>query len=168
MGWDISNAQRWSAKHGQPGNGTCYSKDIRPTAYDTVRWPLRLLRARVPWFRIARSAGPADSMPGSAGLPPSLASAQPQSAVPVISILLALWCGPSAWTSLTTPRGFPCFVRFPCVHAVATTPAQRLGVLLRSLRPVVSAFPDMAVGSACASSGFAALPSSLARSHETA
>jgi hypothetical protein len=41
-------------------------------------------------------------------------------------------------------------VRFPCVHAVATTPAQRLGVLLRSLHPAVSAFPDMAVGSACA------------------
>jgi hypothetical protein len=40
-------------------------------------------------------------------------------------------------------------VRFPCVHAVATTPAQRLGVLLRSLHPAVSAFPDMAVGSAC-------------------
>src|SRR4029077_7543056 len=54
------------------------------------------------------------------------------------------------WSSLTTPRGFPCFVRFPCVHAVATTPAQRLSVLLRSLRSVVSAFPDMAVGSACA------------------
>jgi len=28
-------------------------------------------------------------------------------------------------------------VRFPCVHAVATTPAQRLGVLLRSLHPAV-------------------------------
>ena len=28
---------------------------------------------------------------------------------------------------LTTPWGFPCCVRFPCVHAVATTPAQRLG-----------------------------------------
>ena len=41
---------------------------------------------------------------------------------------------------LRYPRGFPCFVRFPCVHAVATTPAQRLGVLLRSLRPAVSAF----------------------------
>ena len=27
---------------------------------------------------------------------------------------------------LTTPWGFPCCVRFPCVHAVATTPAQRL------------------------------------------
>ena len=34
----------------------------------------------------------------------------------------------SGWSSLTTPRGFPCFVRFSCVHAVATTPAQRLGV----------------------------------------
>src|SRR5258705_13362880 len=34
---------------------------------------------------------------------------------------------------MTTPWGFPCFVRFPCVHAVATTPAQRLGVLLRSV-----------------------------------
>ena len=38
----------------------------------------------------------------------------------------------SGWSSLTTPRGFPCCVRFPCVHAAATTPAQRLGVLLRS------------------------------------
>jgi len=26
-----------------------------------------------------------------------------------------------------TPWGFPCCVRFPCVHAAATTPAQRLG-----------------------------------------
>src|SRR6202022_381018 len=53
---------------------------------------------------------------------------------------------------LTTLWGFPCFVRFPCVHAVATTPAQRLGVLLRSLHPAVSAFPERVVGSACASS----------------
>src|SRR6202040_179308 len=28
---------------------------------------------------------------------------------------------------LSTSRGFPCCVRFPGVHAVATTPAQRLG-----------------------------------------
>src|ERR1700680_2926059 len=41
----------------------------------------------------------------------------------------------SGWSSLTTPWGLPCCVRFPCVHAVATTPAQRLGVLLRSLHP---------------------------------
>ena len=33
----------------------------------------------------------------------------------------------SGWSSLTTPWGLPCCVRFPCVHAVATTPAQRLG-----------------------------------------
>src|SRR5205807_8668699 len=38
----------------------------------------------------------------------------------------------SGWSSLTTPWGLPCCVRFPCVHAVTTTPAQRLGVLLRS------------------------------------
>src|SRR5712692_1113669 len=56
----------------------------------------------------------------------------------------------SGWSSLTTPWGFPCFVRFPCVHAAATTPAQRLGVLLRSLHPAVSAFPERVVGSACA------------------
>jgi hypothetical protein len=30
-------------------------------------------------------------------------------------------------SSLSRPQGFPCCVRFPCVHAVATTPAQRLG-----------------------------------------
>src|SRR5580692_3805611 len=52
----------------------------------------------------------------------------------------------------TTPWGFPCCVRFPCVHAVATTPAQRLGGLLRSFTPAVSAFPERVVGSACASS----------------
>src|SRR6202011_2116920 len=32
----------------------------------------------------------------------------------------------------TTLWGFPCFVRFPCVHTAATTPAQRLNVSLRS------------------------------------
>lgn len=29
-----------------------------------------------------------------------------------------------------TPRGFPCCMRFPCVHAVATTPAQQLGNII--------------------------------------
>ena len=58
----------------------------------------------------------------------------------------------SGWSSLTSPWGFPCCVRFPCVHAVATTPAQRLGVLLRSLHLAVSAFPERVIGSACASS----------------
>jgi hypothetical protein len=53
---------------------------------------------------------------------------------------------------LTTPWGFPCCVRFPCVHAVATTPAQRPGVTVRSFIPAVSAFPERVVGSACASS----------------
>src|SRR5258708_10762694 len=33
----------------------------------------------------------------------------------------------SGWSSLTTAWGLPCCVRFPCVHAVATTPARRLG-----------------------------------------
>jgi len=43
--------------------------------------------------------------------------------------------------------GFPCFVRFPCVHAAAITPAQRLNVSLRSFHPDVSVFPDRVVGS---------------------
>src|SRR5215472_3572807 len=34
--------------------------------------------------------------------------------------------------TLTTSWGLPCCVRFPCVHAVATTPAQRLGGSFRS------------------------------------
>jgi hypothetical protein len=38
----------------------------------------------------------------------------------------------SGWSSLTTPWGFPCCVRFPSVHAAATTPARRLNVSLRS------------------------------------
>src|ERR1039458_6295015 len=56
----------------------------------------------------------------------------------------------SGWSLQTTPWGFPCCVRFPCVHAVATTPAQRLGVLFALLHPAVSAFPERVVGSACA------------------
>jgi hypothetical protein len=40
-----------------------------------------------------------------------------------------------AWLLLTTPWGFPCCVRFPCVHAVATTPAQRLGSSLSFSQP---------------------------------
>jgi hypothetical protein len=35
----------------------------------------------------------------------------------------------SGRSSLTTSRGLPCRVRFPCVHAVATAPAQRLGLV---------------------------------------
>ena len=38
----------------------------------------------------------------------------------------------SGWSSPTTPRGFPCCVRFPCVHAAATTPARRLAAPLCS------------------------------------
>src|SRR4029077_6929269 len=53
----------------------------------------------------------------------------------------------SSWSLLTTPWGFPCCVRFPCVHAVATTPAQRLGILFALLHPAVSAFPERVVGS---------------------
>ena len=34
---------------------------------------------------------------------------------------------------LITHWGFPCCVRFPCVHAAATTPVQRLGVFLARL-----------------------------------
>jgi hypothetical protein len=39
----------------------------------------------------------------------------------------------------------------PCLHAAANTPVQQLGVL-RSSHPAISAFPDMAAGSACTSS----------------
>ena len=48
------------------------------------------------------------------------------------------------------PWGLPCFVRFPCVPAATSTPAQRLNVLLRSFHPEVSVFPDRIVGSTCA------------------
>src|SRR5205823_14754290 len=34
---------------------------------------------------------------------------------------------------LITHGGFPCCVRFPCVHAAASTPVQRLGVVLARL-----------------------------------
>jgi len=43
-------------------------------------------------------------------------------------------------------------VRFPCVHAAATTPVQRTGVLVAQNHPSVSAFPDSTIVSACTSS----------------
>src|SRR5713101_4537392 len=42
------------------------------------------------------------------------------------------------------------FGGFPCVHAAATTPAQRLNLSLRSFHPDVSVFPERVVGSTCA------------------
>src|ERR1700729_1495826 len=39
----------------------------------------------------------------------------------------------SGRSSLTTPWGFPCCARFPCVRAAATTPVQRLGVVVAHL-----------------------------------
>src|SRR3954451_13990698 len=43
-------------------------------------------------------------------------------------------------------------MRFPCVHAAATTPVQQLGVVLAHFPPAVSAFPERGIGSACTSS----------------
>jgi hypothetical protein len=40
-------------------------------------------------------------------------------------------------------------VHSPCVHAAATTPAQRLGYS-SLVHPAVSAFPERVIGSACA------------------
>ena len=42
--------------------------------------------------------------------------------------------------SPATPRGFPCFVRFPCVHAAATTPVRRMGVVF-ALSPNRTSLP---------------------------
>src|SRR6202521_3113641 len=57
----------------------------------------------------------------------------------------------SGWSSLTTPWGFPCCVRFPCVHAAATTPVQRLGVFLAHLTQPCQPSPEGVAGSACTS-----------------
>src|SRR5215469_2644183 len=53
---------------------------------------------------------------------------------------------------LITHWGFPCCVRFPCVHAAATTPVQRTGALAAQTYPSVSAFPETTIGSVCTSS----------------
>jgi hypothetical protein len=58
----------------------------------------------------------------------------------------------SSWSSLTTPWGFPCCVRFPCVRAATTAPVQQMGVSFALNHPSVSAFPERVVGSACTSS----------------
>src|SRR5260370_1146557 len=79
----------------------------------------------------------------------------------------------SGATTLITQWGFPCCVGFLCVHAAATTPVQRTGVLLAQTCPAVSAFPDSTIGSACTStfSRFAqrllALRPAHSRSHQT-
>ena len=64
-------------------------------------------------------------------------------------------------------------MRFPCVHAAATTPVQQMGVVLAQNHPSVSAFPDSTFGSACTStfSRFAqrllALRPAHSRSHQS-
>src|SRR5437762_1521245 len=83
---------------------------------------------------------PPPALPGSTGTT-TLSATPPRPTCPSRAF---------GWSSLTTPWAFPCCVRFPCVHAVATTPAQRLGVLFALLHPAVSAFPERVVGSACA------------------
>ena len=45
-----------------------------------------------------------------------------------------------------THWGFPCCVRFPCVHAAATTPVQRLGVVLAHLTQPCQPSPEGAPG----------------------
>ena len=52
----------------------------------------------------------------------------------------------SGWSSLTTPWGFPCCVRFPCVRAAATTPAQRLGVVFAHLTQPCQPSPKTSSG----------------------
>jgi hypothetical protein len=44
--------------------------------------------------------------------------------------------GPPVGHPATTPRGFLCCVRFPCAHAVATTPAQEGEALRRSFAQI--------------------------------
>ncbi len=58
----------------------------------------------------------------------------------------------SGWSSLTSPWGFPCCVRFPCAYAAATTPVQRLGVLFALLTQPCQPSPERVVESACTSS----------------
>ena len=52
----------------------------------------------------------------------------------------------SGCSSLITHRGFPCCVRFPCVHAAATTPVQRLGVLIAHLTQPCQPSPEGSPG----------------------
>src|SRR6202023_751596 len=50
-----------------------------------------------------------------------------------------------------THWGFPCCVRFPCVHAAATTPVQRLGVVFARVTQPCQPSPEGVAGSACTS-----------------
>src|SRR5215469_5230528 len=42
---------------------------------------------------------------------------------------------------LITHWGFPCCVRFPCVHAAATTPVQQMGVFVAHTCPIHISLP---------------------------
>src|SRR6202030_473153 len=57
----------------------------------------------------------------------------------------------SGLSSRITHWGFPCCVRFPCVHAAATTPVQRLGAFLARLTQPCQPSPEGVAGSACTS-----------------
>ena len=89
-------------------------------------------RLKIPEFRRVTPISSPSSLPASAlnqgpfPLPalPGLVGTTSLSATPE---RLSLLSRALRWSSLTTPRGFPCCARCPCVHAVATTPAQRLG-----------------------------------------
>ena len=58
----------------------------------------------------------------------------------------------SGWSSLPTPWGFQCCVRFPSCACYRQYPGAAAGRRLRSSRPTVSTFPERAIGSACTSS----------------
>ena len=47
---------------------------------------------------------------------------------------------------MTTPGGFPCCVRFPCVRAAATTPVRRLGVVFAHITQPCQPSPGHRVG----------------------
>src|SRR6202030_4289154 len=57
----------------------------------------------------------------------------------------------SGLSPLITHGGFPCCVRFPGVHAAATTPVQQLGVFLALLTQPCQPSPEGVAGSACTS-----------------
>ena len=52
----------------------------------------------------------------------------------------------SGWSSLTTLWGFPCCGRFPCVRAAASTPVQRLGVVVAHLTQPCQPSPKLRSG----------------------
>ena len=96
----------------------------------------RLTRSLTDFAKLVELSFPPPALPGFSGTT-SLSVTPKRPACPSRA---------SDWSSLTTPWGFPCCARFPCVRAAASTPVQRLGVVFAHLTQPYQPSPKLQSG----------------------